>query len=89
MRIYMDTDQIRRAISRLQGTQQRLQHLERQFRAELEQLHRVWYGPSPDEYYEQQYNNLLQYTPRYHALLDEIIHLLEKELQEYLRVDRW
>lgn len=89
MRIYMDTAQIRQVIRRLREIQQQCQHLEWQFRNELEQLHRVWYGPAADEYYAKQHSDFLQYIPRFHAHLNEIAQILERELQEYLSVDQW
>ncbi len=89
MRIYMNISQIRRVIRGLREIQQQCHLLDQQFRNELEQLHRIWYGPAPDEYYAKQHHILLQYTPRFHAYLSEIIQILEMELQEYLRVDQW
>ena len=87
MRIYMDIDHVRVLLRELYEIQQHCAEMERQFRAEIEQLRHVWYGPSPNEYYTRQ-QEMLHSMSRYHAQLEEMIALLEREVQEYARADQ-
>ncbi len=87
MRIYMDTAQIQHILREMEQMLVQVQHLDKQFRAALEQLQQVWYGPSPEMYYQQQ-GGELQYTARYHRFLYELIETLRSELREYQAMDQ-
>ncbi len=88
MRIYMDTARIRHAIGEMQKMLEEFKKMEGDFRAALQQLEQIWYGPSPEMYYQKQRAEL-QYMIRYHQLILELIETLRHELREYEMMDQF
>ena len=86
MRIFLDVEGAQRVVRQMRETAQLHQEKARQMQRHLQQMLTHWQGDAPQQYVLEQEGHLQRIHQHIQALL-RLADALEREIDEYLRMD--